>query len=100
MILIKKLVWDSWNVHHIARHNVIPDEVESVCHGSPLIFRGQQKNRILLVGPTEEKRMITVVLEPKRNGIYYTITAYPADKQDIVLYNRLKGGENNNEENN
>jgi hypothetical protein len=33
MIFIRRLVWDSWNVAHIARHEVTPDEVEEVCHG-------------------------------------------------------------------
>jgi hypothetical protein len=54
---IKKLIWDSWNIAHIARHHITPDEVESVCHGSPIILRGQVKNRLLLVGPTNEKEI-------------------------------------------
>ncbi len=98
MITIRKLVWDTWNVSHIARHHVILDEVEEVCHGSPIVLRGQLKNRLLLVGPTEEKRMLTVVLEPKRNGLYYPVTAYPADRSDIALYTRMKGGVDDNEE--
>ena len=93
MISVRKLIWDSWNVSHIARHHVVPDEVESICHGLPLVLRGQQKNRLLLIGLTEEKRILTIVLEPIRNGIYYPITAYPSDSSDIALYARLKGGE-------
>jgi hypothetical protein len=38
MIVISRLIWDSWNVAHIARHEVVPDEVEEVCHG-PFIIR-------------------------------------------------------------
>ena len=33
MIVIRRLIWDSWNITHIARHDVTPDEVEDVCHG-------------------------------------------------------------------
>ena len=33
MIVIRRLVWDTWNIVHIARHDVVPDEVEEVCHG-------------------------------------------------------------------
>ena len=29
MISIHKLIWDSWNVAHSARHEVTPDEVEA-----------------------------------------------------------------------
>jgi uncharacterized protein len=95
VILVKKLIWDSWNVKHIARHNVTPIEVEAVCHGTVLIFQGQQKRRLLLTGPTEEKRMVSVILESLGKGRYYPITAYDADSKDIALYKHLKGGDNN-----
>lgn len=35
MLTIRRLIWDAWNVAHIARHHVIPEEVEEVCHGLP-----------------------------------------------------------------
>jgi len=46
----------------------------------------------VLIGSTEENRMLTIVLEPKGHGAYYPITAYPSDKKDITLYKRLQGG--------
>lgn len=95
MIIVRKLIWDTWNVTHIARHKITPDEVEAICHGVPVVLRGQQKNRLVLIGPTEEKRILTVVLEPKGKSAYYPITAYPSDQSDIALYNRLKGGDEN-----
>mgnify|MGYP001599455512 FL=1 len=101
VLIVRKLIWDAWNISHIARHHVIPDEVEAICHGDPLVLRGQQKNRLVLIGSTEEERILAVILESKGRGTYYPITAYPADKKDVVLYNRLKskGGEDNNEKN-
>ena len=33
MIEVRELVWTAWNIGHIARHAVTPDEVEEVCHG-------------------------------------------------------------------
>jgi len=101
VLIVRKLVWDTWNISHIARHHVTSDEVEAICHGDPLILRGQQKNRLALIGLTEEERILAVILESKGHGIYYPITAYPADKKDIALYNRLKikGGDRNNEKN-
>lgn len=94
MILIRKLVWDAWNISHIARHHVVPDEVDIVCHTSPVVLRGQQKSRLVLIGETEEKRILAVVLEAKGRGKYYPITAYDADRHDIVLYRKLRGGDN------
>lgn len=93
VLVVRKLIWDAWNVSHIARHNVTPDEVEAICHGLPIVLRGQQKNRLVLIGPTEEKRILTVVLEAKGRGKYYPITAYEASRFDVVLYRRLRGGE-------
>lgn len=99
VILIRKLTWDSWNTAHIARHHVTPDEVEAVCHANPLILQGQQKNRLVLIGQTEEERILGVILESKGRGVYYPITAYNAGKQDTSLYKRLKGGDSNENKN-
>lgn len=96
MLFIRRLLWDSWNIHHIANHHVIPEEVEEVCHGEPFILRGQQKGRLVLIGPTAEKRLLAVILEAKGRGVYYPITAYPADNRDKALYNRLRGGDKHN----
>ena len=92
MIIVRKLIWDSWNIQHIAKHNITPDEVEAVCHGLPVIFQGQKKKRLVVLGPTKENIIVAVILESQGRGRYYPITAYEADKSDIVLYNKLKGG--------
>ena len=94
MILIRKLIWDLWNIKHIARHNIHPDEIEEACHSDPLVLRGQQKNRLVLIGKIGEDKIITVVLEPKKNHTYYPITAYSSDTKERSLYKRLKGGVN------
>jgi hypothetical protein len=28
MLFVRRLIWDTWNIAHIARHDVIPEEVE------------------------------------------------------------------------
>lgn len=94
VISVRKLIWDPWNIQHISHHHIIPDEVEEVCHGLPLVLRGQQRGRLILIGPTEGKRNLTIVLESKGRGSYYPVTAYETGPTDIALYNRLLGGEN------
>lgn len=94
MIHIRKLLWDSWNTAHIARHHVIPEEVEEICHNNPLILQGQKKGRLVVISKTEEQRLLEVVLETKGKGNFYPVTAYDADMHDTALYNRLRGGEN------
>lgn len=54
---VRSLTWDSWNVPHIARHAVTPDEVEEVCHG-PFVTLTGYAERILVLGPTAAGRML------------------------------------------
>lgn len=93
MLFIRKLIWDAWNIQHIARHHITQDEVEEICHGFHIILRGQKKGRLILIGETEAKRIIGVVIETKGGEIYYPVTAYETDKQDTTLYKHLRGGE-------
>jgi uncharacterized protein len=86
MIYVDRLEWDSQNIEHIAQHNVIPEEVEEVCHDK-YISRGTHHKRILLIGPTQSGRMIAIVLRPlKKRGSYRTITARPTSRDEIRQY--------------
>ena len=40
MIYVRQLIWDPWNVPHIARHGITPEEAEEVCHGESMFQRG------------------------------------------------------------
>jgi uncharacterized DUF497 family protein len=93
MIAIRLLIWNTWNEKHIIRHGVIPEEVEEVTQHNPLIQRGKIRNRVVLVGETNEERLLVVVLQNRGGGNYYPVTAYDASAKDTVLYHRLRGGE-------
>ncbi len=93
MILVLRLSWEDWNIKHIARHNVTPDEVEEVCHGDPYVEQGK-KGRIRLIGSTREGRMLAVFLDPEvEHGVYYPVTARSASKKERREYEISKGGE-------
>lgn len=95
MIVVRRLIWDDWNVPHIARHDVSPREVIEVCHGDPVVQEGK-KGRSLVFGPTQAGRMLTVVLdaEPEQGpGVYYPVTARPASRRERAIYTEEKGGE-------
>jgi hypothetical protein len=64
MLVIRRLIWDSWNAAHIARHQVTPDEVEDVCHGDPMTS-ATYKGRTRVVGFTRSGRILTVILAPE-----------------------------------
>jgi hypothetical protein len=92
MLVIRRLVWDNWNVAHIARHEVTPEEV---CHSEPVVQIGK-KGRSLVFGPTLSGRMLAVVLdlEPPEEGVYYPVTARPASRRERAIYTTERGGEN------
>ncbi len=93
MITVHRLVWDDWNIGHIARHEVIPKEAEEVCQGD-YIVRASYQGRFVLIGPTSAGRMIAVVLEPlEYAGEYYPVTARPASRKERRLYQNQKGDE-------
>ena len=95
-ILINTLIWEDSNVAHIARHDVTPLEVEQICQGSNIVRQGK-KGRLLVIGLTEQGRMITAALDPEDTaGVYYPVTARPASKKERRLYQEEqenKGGE-------
>jgi uncharacterized DUF497 family protein len=78
-------------VAHIARHGVIPDEVEEVCHGQHVDLQSYQ-GRIILIGPTQAGRVLAVVLDPQAGDVYYPITARPASRKERRYYQQQKGG--------
>jgi len=55
-----------WNRAHVARHAVTPAEADQVCFERP-IFRAAAKGRVTAIGPTEDGRMVTVVIGAKPN---------------------------------
>jgi len=91
MIYVRRLIWDAWNFAHMARHGVVPDEVEEVCHAE-YIEREAYKDRVMLIGPTGAGKLLAVVLEPVDEGIYYAVTARPASRRERRIYQIEKGG--------
>jgi len=82
MIIVGGLIWDDWNKEHIAKHGILLEEVEEVCHGRNEVVESYRK-RLLVIGKTKQGKVIAVVLSPEDrnlqpygNGIYYPITAF------------------------
>lgn len=91
MLRIKRLIWDEWNVAHLARHGVTPDQIEELCAGDPVVQEGHS-GRILVFGPIKSGKMMTVVLDPEGDGVYYPVTARPASRRERSIYQQKKGG--------
>lgn len=88
---LKALVWDEWNLAHIARHEVTKDEVEQAVKRDAL-WSATYANRIRLIGQTTSGRLLTVILAPKDESSYYPVTARPASRSERKRYIQVKGG--------
>jgi len=78
---ITELVWNEWNVEHIARHGLTPPDVEAACTGVH-IATDTYKQRVLLIGTTEAGQAITVILDQIEKGQYFPVTARPASRKE------------------
>lgn len=91
-MVVTKLIWDTWNVDHIARHSVMPDEVEEVCKKS--FFASQTyERRIRIIGKTRSGKILTIILAPKGRNEYYPVTARSASHSEQRIYIEKEGGE-------
>lgn len=93
-VKIKKLEWDQYNIAHIARHNVVPSEVEEVCKAEVTRLKSKSHpTRIVLIGKTQTQRKLKIVFEPKENEVWRPITAHDASKKERNMYIKGVGGE-------
>lgn len=94
MIVIQHLIWDEWNVPHIARHDVTPEEVEAACQGEPVLYKKSYKDRLMILGETPAGRILAIVVGPVPNApsvTWYPFTARSAHRSERRDYNRVKG---------
>jgi uncharacterized DUF497 family protein len=98
MVKVRKLIWDAGNKAHIARHGVIPDEVEQVCHGNHEEMDGKE-GRIIVIGLTQEGRMLSAILDPEEEPeVYYPVSARDASRKERRYYREKKRGQKGGEE--
>ena len=92
MVVVRHLVWNPWNVAHIARHQVTPNEVEEV-RKQPYLTRPSYKNRFAITGQASSGRMLTVVIDPQqKRGLFFPVTARSASRKERELYQKHIGG--------
>ena len=92
---ISGLIWDGSNEAHIwERHQLTRDEVEEVVYGSPenLYARHTYGDRLLVIGPNANRRLIVLILASKETGKYYPVSARPASKKERLEYREWKTG--------
>ncbi len=81
------MLWDDWNVDHIKKHQVKPEEVNQVLKSKTKTLKSYQK-RLLILGKTKNKRLLTVVLAPEKDNKYYLVTARDMSKKERKYYRK------------
>lgn len=85
MIKINRVIWEDWNINHIAKHKVTQAEVEEVLHNK-FIVRPTYRDRLLLIGKTENGRLISTVVHEDDKDTYYIITSRDATVSETRDY--------------
>lgn len=75
---IYELIWSEDRLEHIARHRIIPEEVEEVCFNRPLVQRAKSEgvNPVYyILGQTASGRYLFCVIIQLPDGKGYPVTA-------------------------
>lgn len=102
---IKGFQWDSANISHIAKHDVVQKEAEDVFFDSENVLNedlehSKVEHRFLVIGKTKDKRILYQIFTIREDKIRI-ISSRDINKRELTLYSsRLinkakKGGEFN-----
>jgi len=96
-VIVETLIIEEDRPDHIAKHNIIIDEVLEVLTGDYVYIAGRE-NRWLIIGKTAKKVFLTIVIgEREEENTYGLITARPARREErsfYIEYLTQVGGEN------
>jgi uncharacterized DUF497 family protein len=88
---VRQLEWDDANAEHIARHSVVPEEVEEVCFEDEPLFIRVGPGRYQVTGQTASGRYLTAFLDHLGRGRFYPVTARPATEGERRLCRKRNG---------
>ena len=81
--------WNDWNIEHIAKHSVTPQETEEACYNQP-ISRRTKDGLYIVYGQTDAGRYLLMVVRYKPESIVYVITARPMTKNEQRYYRQRR----------
>ena len=90
---IGAFVWAQDRIDHIARHGVLPHEVEEVCFSDALIQRTRREGPspvYYVLGRTRRGRYLFCVVIAFADGKGYPVTARPMIDKEKKRYRRWK----------
>ncbi|MBK5226262.1 MAG: hypothetical protein JJD96_06810 [Thermoleophilia bacterium] len=78
-VRVRKLVWDDWNISHIARRQITPEDIDWLLigmHPRPRFDRGRS-GTLAAWGKDERDRYLLLILAERSPGVFYPVTARP-----------------------
>lgn len=88
-IVIRRLIWDSYNIEHIKKHQIVQSEVEEIARNI-ITHKKAKLGRYLIIGRVGS-RIVSVAVSRKGVGIYYPVMARDAAKKErTVVYEKEK----------
>lgn len=85
--IVFEFLWSDESEAHIARHNLIPSEVEEAARRPHHHYRGREDTTVLL-GKTYAGRYLFVVLAEAMDGRWYVVTARDMEEIERKAYER------------
>jgi len=86
---IHEFLWPEDRIDHIARHGVVPEEVEEVCFGRALVLKAKTEgdNPVYhVLGQTRHGRYLFCVVIRFADGKGYPVTARPMTPKEKRRY--------------
>ncbi len=79
--------WDEYDLDHIARHGIDPDEAEDAVLDPGRVTFPARRGRVGYIGMTEVGRVLVVILDRKKN-LWRVVTARDAGPNEKKSYRR------------
>ncbi len=90
---IYEFIWNQDRIDHIARHNVIPEEVEETCFRAALVQRAKSQGDnpvYYILGQTEAGRYLFCIVIQFPDGRGYPVTARPMTNKEKRRYRQWR----------
>jgi len=83
--------WNQWNIEHLARHGVDPEEAEEVVTASKRPYpRWIGENKLLVWGPGRGGRLLQVIFVVDDDGTAFVIHGRELTKREKGLHRRKR----------
>lgn len=90
-MFVREIRWTEESEEHIARHDVVPAEVEEVVNGNPRVEEPSREETTKVFGLTDAGRPLAVLLTEALDGRDYVVTARPMTDTERRTFRRKTG---------